>query len=218
MIDPITQYMLSEGYVFDDKTIAVNLYEFESGKKNKLLLIGHMGAGKTTWAEFLSKNEAYMVNGRYPARKPRVKWQGIDYLYWTLFKKHFRSKGLKQTDPEVKKELIKLVRKEVIKLLKSNERIILEGVDFIDLYREAPEYRKLILSQPMILIGLSALRAGIRGGIRNMGRGDGEGWRELYWMTQINMKEFESTFKMMRRDAKSLPNAVVEPYKIPSLG
>ena len=201
MIDPITQYIINEGYVLSDKTISVNLSEFESGKNNKLLVIGVMGSGKTTWAEHLAK-------------RMKVKWRSIDSMYYALHKKYFKGKpGI----PENKRALNIMVRKEVIKILQGNERLIMEGVDFIDIYREQPGYRKLMLKQSMILMGMSSLRGGIRGGQRNMSREGGEGWRELYWMPKINMKELESTLKLLRKDAKKIPGAKIEAYEIPSL-
>lgn len=216
MIDNITKYILNEGYVLSDKTISVNLDKFESGESNKLLIIGVCGSGKTTWAEFLSKNMARMVKGKYPARLPRVKWRSIDTMYWTLSQKtDFKDI---QNDTEAKKALIrKLVRKEVIKLLKNNDRMIIEGADFIDIYRDEPQYRKLILNQPMIVLGISALRAGIKAGIRNMNREGGEGIRELYWMSMININDLQGPLNMMRKDITKLSNVNIEGYRIPKL-
>ena len=221
MIDPLTQHILNEGYILNDKTIAVNLDDFENGKKNKLLIFGTLGSGKTTWAEFLSKNKSKMVNGKYPPRLPRVKWRGTDNLYWTFYQKYFKDK-YKQTDPEVHEKLVVLIRKEVVKLLKTNDRMIIEGADFIDIYRDSPQYRKLMFNQSMILMGMSSLISGIRAGIRNMRREpseewDPEGWREMYWMSKMNIKDLEPTLKVMRKDVQKIPNVIIEDYKIPSL-
>ncbi len=211
----LEQYLLSlhEGTIISDNTISVNLQDFESGKKNKLLIIGLMGSGKTTWAEFLSKNKSTMVNGRYPARKSRVKWRSIDSMYYRL--DNFPA----TMDRKKKKDLLgKKVLDGVIKLLKSKERWIIEGINLIDIYRDNSQYKKLILNQPMILIGMSALRAGIRGGIRNMSRdGGGESWRELYWMPKINIKSIEPSFKQLRKDALKIKNVDIKKYKIESL-
>ena len=46
--------------------------------------------------------------------------------------------------------------------LKSTKRMIIEGGQIATLYKQKPELRKFIIDQPMILIGLSAIKAGIR--------------------------------------------------------
>lgn len=197
-MDPITDYILSEGYVFDDKTISSNLYEFESKKKSKLIIVGVMGSGKSTLRKHLAK-------------KYNVKAVASDGIWYKKYLKHF--KGQKPT-PENKKALREMVADELIKLLKNNERMILDGVDFIELYRDIPKYRKLILSYPMILLGLSSFRAGMRGAIRNRKRED-EGWKTYYWMIKRDMKEFEPTLKVMRKHARMLPNVNIEEFEIP---
>ena len=53
-MDPITQYIL-EGYIFSDKNISINLSKFESGKENKLIIIGVPGSGKTSLGRYLAK-------------------------------------------------------------------------------------------------------------------------------------------------------------------
>jgi len=213
MIDEYLKY-IQEGYLLSDKNVSVNLKDFESGEKNKLLIIGVMGSGKTTWAEFLSKNKSKMVGGRYPARLPRVKWRSGDNIWYEISQKYF--KHIKDNH-EVKDEITKLVRIELIKMLKDNRRMIIESVDFIDIYKDQPQYRKLIVNQPMIILGMSALRAGIRAGIRNMRREGGEGWRELYWMSLMNIRDLEATLKQIRKDVKKMPGAKIENYKIPRL-
>jgi len=216
-MDPITKYILNEGYLLSDKTIAVNLQDFESGKKNKLLLVGVMGSGKTTWAEFLSKNKAYMVDGRYPARLPRVKWISLDSLWWRIGQKHFKQYTNKNMPKKAKAKMEELFSNEVYRFLNNNERMIIEGISLVVDVFDIPKIKKSILKQPMIIMGMSALRAGLRGGKRNMGREGGEGWRELYWMPKINMREVEPDLKKFRKIVKGLPNVVIEPYEIPSL-
>ena len=196
MIDPITQYILNEGYLLSDKTVSVNLSKFQSRKNNKLLIIGTSGSGKTTLGEILSK--------RY-----KVKWISIDSLYWRMKQKYFKDNdNMKGIEPELKEK----VRKEVIKYLKSNERLIMEGIDLVELYIEEPKYRKLILNQSMIILGLSSLRAGIRAGIRNKKRED-EGWMTYYWMVKFNFKRIEPLIKRFRKDVMNIPTSDIEEYK-----
>ncbi len=46
---------IQEGWIFSDKTISVDLHKFESGEKDKLLIIGFAGSGKTTLGMKLAK-------------------------------------------------------------------------------------------------------------------------------------------------------------------
>jgi shikimate kinase len=196
MIDPITEYIIQEGYLFSDKDISVNLEKFINGDKKKLLIVGTMGSGKTTVAEKLAK--------RY-----KSKWIRIDSLWWRLKQKYFKNDNI--ATKNVKEALEKKVKEHVIKLLKNNERMIIEGIELIYIYNES---RNLIVNQAMIILGLSSLRAGIRAGKRNMKREGGEGWRELYWMAKKNMKEVEPKLKVMRKDVMNLPDVEIGGYEV----
>jgi ATP-dependent protease Clp ATPase subunit len=68
---------IQEGYILSNKNISVNLKDFETGKKNKLLIVGTMGSGKTTLAEKLAK-------------KYRVKFYCIDSLWHKLKQKYMQ--------------------------------------------------------------------------------------------------------------------------------
>jgi hypothetical protein len=189
---------IQEGYILSDKTISVNLDDFESGKNKKLLIIGMSGSGKTTLGEKLAK-------------KYRVKWISIDSYWWRLRQKYF--KDAPNTD-ETERKLIKKLVEFVIDTIKNNERLIIEGVDILNIYSEFPKYRKIILNQSLIILGLSSLRAGIRAGLRNRKREGGEGWRELYWMVKFNMKHFETILKAIRKKVQSVPSNDIKLYKI----
>lgn len=188
---------VTEGYLKSDKTISVNLHKFESKEKNILLIIGVTGSGKTTLAEVLSQ-------------KYKTKWNSTDQTWVRIAQKDF--KDVKQ-NTEIKDKINLRTSIETIKRIKNPERLIIEGIDLIDIYKK-PNNRKLILNQPMILIGLSSLRAGIRAGYRNMKREGGEGWKELYWMVKINMKDIQSYLTLIRKDVIKLPNVVIKKYKI----
>lgn len=193
--------ILNEGYVLSDKTLAVNLDDFESGKKKKLLIVGTSGSGKSTLGEKLAK-------------KYKVKWLSLDFMWWRLRQKHF--KNAPKTE-ETERKLIEKVIQFTFQLLKSNERMIIEGVDLLNIYSEKPEHRKLINSQPMIIFGLSSLRAGIRAGMRNKDRKGGEGWKELYLMAKFNMKHIEPSLKLLRNDIRKNSKNIIKEFEIPKL-
>ena len=188
---------IQEGYLLSDKTISVNLDDFESGKKNKLLIVGVMGSGKTTIGEQLAK-------------KMKVKWISIDSFWWILHQKYF--KGLDISKKESQDKVHEKVKETVVKFLKSNERLIIEGINIIEVYNEQPKHRKLILNQSMIILGLSSLMAGIRAGIRN--KKGGEGWRELYWMPRNNIQIVQAPLNRFRKDVIKMPNVDIQEYKI----
>jgi len=193
MLESYLQH-IQEGYLFSDKTISVNLNDFESGKKNKLIVVGVMGSGKTTIGEHLSK-------------KYKVKWISVDSFWWRLKQKYF--KNIKMTGREMEDKLQDKFEALVIKHLKSNERLIIEGINLME-----PKYRKLVLKQPMIILGISSLRAGLRGGMRNRKRGDDGGtWKLLYWMPEMNMRKMEPVLKLLRKDVSNLSGANIKEYK-----
>jgi len=194
---------IQEGYLISDKTISVNLNDFESGKKNKLLIIGPSGSGKTTIGESLSK-------------KYKIEWISIDSLWWRLKKKYFKDSDLR--DKVIHKKVEKKVYVEVIKYLKSNRRLIIEGIDLLEIYVKQPQYKKLILNQPMIILGVSSIIGGLRAGIRNQRREAEGGYiMSMYWMIEFNMKRVQPKLEAVKKDIMKLPGAKIEKYKMPKL-
>lgn len=195
MIDPITKYML-EGYIFTNKTISVNLSDFESRKNNKLIIVGVMGSGKSTI-------------GKNLAKKYKVKWISIDSFWWRLKQKYF--KDVEMNAKEMKNKLQDKFEDLVIKYLKSNERMIIEGINLLE-----PKYRKLVLKHSMIILGISSLKSGIRAAKRNRER-ENEGWKTYYWLIKLNMKKIEPYLKTLRKDAINISNVKIEEYKVPKI-
>ena len=195
MIDEYLDY-IQEGYLLSDKTIGVNVSQFIDRKKKKFLIFGMAGSGKTTLGEALSK-------------KLRVKWISIDSLWWRLKQKHFKNVA------PTKQQMREKVYKEVIKHLQSRKRLIIEGVDLLDIYVGLPKrYKGMIIDQPMFILGMSAIKAGIRAGQRNRKREGGEGWKELYWMPKYNIRKIIPNLKILRKDVMNLPNADIKEFKI----
>jgi len=200
-MDPITEYILNEGYLFSDKNISVNLSKFESGESNKLLILGTAGSGKTTIGEMLSKQY-------------KIKWISIDSMWWRLKQKYFKDSDL--IDKVIHKKVEKKVYEFVIAALKSNERFIMEGIDLLDIYDKFSTTRPLILKQSMIILGLSSLRAGIRASKRNQEREpEGNFFQSNYWMIRFNVKKTEPKLKMIRNDIGKNPKNEVKEYQVP---
>lgn len=192
------------GLLLPTDTIAVNIDDFDSGKEKKLLIIGYCGSGKSTWAEFLSTHMSKPVNKKYPLRKPPIKIFSTD----DLFKRLHKQKNEKGKVIESK------VRTILFKSLKDNKPFIYEGIDLIFMY-DNRAYKKLILSNPMIILGHSAIIAGIRAGIRNVRQGNE--LAQLYKMPEINIKIIMKTLNQLRKDVHNRASVKIEKYKIPRL-
>lgn len=174
MIDPITRYRLSEGYLLSDKTISVNLKDFVSGKSNKLLIIGVPGSGKTSLGEYLIK--------KYKAKE----FASDDH--WKVMKDG---------------------------ILNSN-RTIIEGAGLADLYYKEDTWKKLIIDKPMILMGMSALKAGLRADKRDgTVPGQVKDKKDTYYFTRMNLTHWQKVFKYLRKDVMKIPDADIKEFKVP---
>jgi len=141
-IDPITEHILREGYIVSDKTISVDLHKFESGKSNKLLIVGLIASGKSTLGWHLSK-------------KYKVPWKSTDECESFASK----TKGL-DAFVECTRDMVK-----------DKNRGIVEGIALVDLYTDSNQggfgYKKELQSYPMIIIGRSVLSASVKAFERN---------------------------------------------------
>ena len=171
MLEEYLDY-IQEGYLLSDKTISVNLHEFENATKNKLLIVGVLGSGKTSLGEHLVKK--YKVSNFF-SDKP----------------------GMENA-------------------LKSSKRMIIEGGQLATLYKTKPNLRKLIINQPMIIIGMSAIKAGLRADKRDSTLpGKAKNWRDIYYFVRNNLSYFQRSLSFLRRDVVKLSDARIEEYKIP---
>jgi hypothetical protein len=124
-----------------------------------------------------------------------------------LLWKDLKNENKKMNSKEIQDEVYKVIMKYV----KNNERLIIEGIDLIYMYGRVPGFRSIMLNESMIILGLSAIKAGIRAGMRN--KKEGEGWRELYWMSKWNV-EMKPMLKAIRDHVQSIPNKEVREYTI----
>ena len=172
MINDYLNY-IQEGYLLSDKTVSINLKDFESGKKKKLLIIGLCGSGKTSLGEYLAKK--YKVQ-EFVSDKP-----------W----------------PKTKAALL------------NNKKSIIESAGFIWMVEEN-KWKKITLDNPMILIGMSAIKAGIRADRRDGTiPGVAKDKKEIYYFIRSNFKNFQGRYKKLRKEALKTPNADIKEFKIP---
>jgi len=172
----INEYLkhIQEGYILSDKNISVDLDDFENGSKNKLIIIGVPGSGKTSLGEYLSKK--YKVN---------------DFISDT----HWR----KMRDG-----------------LTSSKRTIVEGAGLADLYYGEQTWRDLIIDKPMILMGMSAIKAGFRADKRDgTVPGKAKDWKDIYHFIRNNLSYWQKVINYLRKDVIKLPDAKIKEYKIP---
>jgi len=190
----IDEYLdtLQEGFFFSDKTISVNLDLFEKDKTKKLLIIGNAGSGKTTLSIKLGK-------------KYNVKSIGTDSIYKYLYdnRKHDNFK----VDPQ---DVAKIV---YYYLKQKNEKMIIEGIDIADMYTKYSNIKDIIIKTPMIILGQSAIKSGIRAGIRNA-KTTKEHWKEIYWLTYINFKRVQPSLNQLRKDVNYKYKDNIINYKI----
>jgi len=187
----ITKYLnfLTEGYVFSDKNLSVNLDKFESGEVNKLLIFGPCGSGKSTIGRKLSK-------------KYNVPLVEIDRLFWG---KRYKFEDEAELPRKERDKQIEAVHKKLIKLLYDNKKLIIEGVNWLEIYLQYPNHRPTMLNQSMIILGMSSITAGLRAGKRNTKyKDDKNKWDESFNMIKVNYKYIEKPLKMIRNDVKDI--------------
>ena len=174
MIDPITQYILQEGYLLSDKTISVNLQDFISGKAKKLLVIGVPGSGKTSLGEY-------------------------------LMKKYKVSEFVSDTDWKI-----------MMKGITNSKRSIIEGAGLADLYYKEDTWKKIIIDKPMILMGLSGLKAGLRADKRDgTVPGKVKDKKDTYYFVRKNLSHWQKVFNYLRKDVVKIPGADIKEFKVP---
>jgi len=100
--------------------------------------------------------------------------------------------------------------------LKSPKRMIVETIEIAGLYLEQPKYRKLILSKSMILMGMSALKAGLRADKRDgTVPGTVRDKKDTYISTRDNITYFQKRLKNLRKNAMAIPGADIKEFKVP---
>jgi len=136
---------LQEGIIITNKTIGIDIDKFISGESNKLIIVGPAGSGKSTL-------------GRKLAKKYKTKFFEGDSC-WLPAKKKFPEPPI--DDKEIDK-MNDIYYNCLNTKLKSTQRMILEGIGFLELFNGTAEEKATILKYPTIVLGTSALKSTIR--------------------------------------------------------
>lgn len=184
MIDPITQYILNEGYVLSDKTISVDLDKFKNGKAKRLLIVGLSGSGKTTMGKILSKSI-------------HVKLRSTDDV-------PFDWNVMQNGTPEIKKRVLDDYLKGCEKLIFDKIPGIVEGVGIIESYYKNVSIRNKMLKYPCIILGTSVLKSGVQSSKRAK---DGPLNFHFY---KTNIQLYQKMLNRFRKDRIGVKNSSVK--------
>ncbi|MFW6377347.1 MAG: hypothetical protein ACOCZ5_01750 [bacterium] len=189
---------IKESLLFSEKTLAVDLNNFTSGKKNKLLVIGYSGSGKTTVGRILAKNY-------------QAKYVGLDEV-WGNVEKQFNVNPEKLNDKDHKDILDKIDMMFYERIVETSYRCVIEGINIVVLNLPTNYQRvhmEYILQQPCVIMGRSAILSGLKGGIRNFKRNK-KRFKDIYTLTKVNIKYVMGRLEEFKKRRLSIPNTVVE--------
>jgi len=100
-------------------------------------------------------------------------------------------------------------------LLNSN-RTIVEGAGLADLYYKEQTWRDMMIDKPMILMGMSAIKAGFRADKRDgMFPSTVKNKKDMYYFIRANLSHWEKVLKYLRKDVIKISNAEIREYKVP---
>lgn len=175
MIDSYLEY-IQEGYVLSDKTISVDLYKFENGKSNKLLIVGLIASGKTTLGMYLSKK--YKV--------------GLD--------------NTDNCELKSKSEPIEKFIKCNIDMVRSKKRSIVEGVGLIDLYtefgykKELQSYPMIIIGRSVLSSSFKAFQRNYKAWLRQTNINITMGQKRISSLRKHRIQQPRAVVKIFKRD------------------
>lgn len=99
--------------------------------------------------------------------------------------------------------------------LTNSKRMVIEGNELLELYKNK-FYKQIILNQAMIIIGLSALKSGIRADNRDgLVLGKVKKLKDWHLFIRKNFLYFQKDLNTLRKDIMNLKNVKIEKYIIP---
>jgi len=106
--------------------------------------------------------------------------------------------------------------KTMYKGITNSKRTIVEGAGLADLYYKEQTWRDIIIDKPMILMGMSAIKAGFRADKRDgMLPSTVKDKKDMYYFIRKNLSHWEKVLKYLRKDVMNIPNADIKEYKVP---
>ena len=104
----------------------------------------------------------------------------------------------------------------MMKGITNSKRTIVEGAGLADLYYGEQTWRDLIIDKPMILMGMSALKAGLRADKRDgMGPTTVKNKKDTYYFMRKNLGYWQKVFNYLRKDVMKIPGADIKEFKVP---
>lgn len=180
----IIELYLNERFLFNDKTISIDLDKFESGEIPRLLIVGYSGSGKTTLGKILSK--------KY--KKELRNLDGCEKFVHDRYKKE-----------EFKKRFIECIRDSI------KQKGIIEGIQIVDV-KEYNLDKNFLMKQPVIIIGTSLIISSIRSGIRNENIKDISFF--LWSQYNTNFKLVRKKLNNFRKERMNIKGANIKEFKI----
>lgn len=195
---------LTEKFLFSDKSLSFDLEDFEKGKKNKLLILGLSGSGKSSLGSYLS--HVYKVD-----------YYSLDNCYNDDIKK----KLIKKYNLE-EKENYSLIYHCIKEKLFSNKKEIIEGIGLIDITdvlfsdKVDSKFRNKLLISPTIILGKSVLKSTFDASLRNKKIWKKSVLDQIFSVSKMNRGLEESMNKFIQVRSK-VPGTKIEEFNVPKL-
>jgi len=100
-------------------------------------------------------------------------------------------------------------------MFNTNKKTIIEGVALLSLYMNN-QYKKMLLNQPMIIIGKSAVTSSIQAILRN--KKINHNFLKLsYVQSKMNINVFNKQINQLRKEIINMNDKVIKPFIVPKL-
>ena len=214
---------LHEGYLFDDKTISIDLDKFESGESNVLLITGSPGSGKTTLSHYLEnkyKCEVIHLDDYISQSKDLKIWLKKNNFPETI--EEIRKISRQQAHIIIQRMFDEVAGVIILKLFKQGIKVrcIVEGAVIAQIFDDLKQY---ILKEkmPMIIIGKSGLKSSIgverRSKIKHPEKTILQSFDVFWRHFKSNMTRWVKGVNNTRRERCKVPGSNIQEYKIPKL-
>jgi len=219
-----SEEIVTEGILFSDPDTQINMNEWKREKgKNALFITGLSGSGKSTLSsELAKKHNAHVIHLDLFEHPHEVLAEPRDnvkhYKGWLLIHDYYN-----KVRPEIKnvnfnKDTVKKFIDEFDRFIEwlfkeidndHDNLYIVEGVQIISTIH--PDYAKKISNKPLIIMGTSAIKSMLQGGLRDMGSIFGV----ISHMLSIGkLKEYKSNYDQLQTFKKMRLELAKESYEL----